>query len=318
MPTIKNLWASPDTYTQGREGCDVYWIVVHYTATQASAYNNAVYFSGGNRNASAHYFVDGGGTIYQSVPDDDTAWAVGNWYMNLRTISIEVVSDGRDFTDAEIEELKWLVGLLMEEHNIKADHVIRHYDVADYAIGGIVDPYKHCPAPYVNETKWKSLHDTITGGNDMPNYPGRTVDVYDANGTAAQKWKLEKVGDFYRIRSTTGAKDKCLDVYNGEAKHTGTVQIFPVNDTDAQLWVFEKCGGSWSGYYFVHPKKNTKLSLDVYNGDTRNLNRVWLYDNNDSAAQKWAILPNEDDTVTFISGKGTHPALDVYDGGRPF
>lgn len=318
MPTIENLWASPSTYTQGREGCAIEWIVVHYTATQASAYNNALYFSGGDRSSSAHYFLDGSGTIWHSVPDGDTAWAVGNWYMNLRSLSIEVVSDGRDFTDAEIEELRWLTLYLMDYYGIDADHVIRHYDVADYAQGGILDPYKHCPAPYVNRSKWNALHAIITKEEEVPTYPGRTVDVYDANDTAAQKWKLEKVGDFYRIRSTTGSRGKVLDVYDGKAVHTGSIQIFPANDTDAQLWTFEKCGGAWSGYYYIHPKKNSKVSIDVYNGDTTNLNRIWLYENNESAAQKWAVLPNEDGTVTFISGKGSHPAMDVYDGGRPF
>lgn len=194
MPTIENLWASTSTYTQGREGCAIGWIVVHYTATQASAYNNAVYFShGGSGSSSAHYFVDGGGVIYHSVPDGDTAWAVGNWYMNLRTLSIEVVSDGRDFSESEIDELAWLTQYLMDYYGIDADHVIRHYDVADYAVGSIVDPHKHCPAPYVDVAKWAKLHERITEGDNM-----EPVDVW-----AYQNKALEGTKDTYQILRDT-------------------------------------------------------------------------------------------------------------------
>ena len=159
---IRGLLASPSTYTAGRGGCDVEYIAVHYTATQASAYDNCRYFSGGNRNSSAHYFIDGSGTVWRSVPDADTAWAVGNFPMNQRSISIEVVSDGRDFTEEEIAELRWLVQRLRAQYGIPAENVIRHYDAVDFArragLGGSwVDPHKSCPAPYVDHDRWHDL-----------------------------------------------------------------------------------------------------------------------------------------------------------------
>ena len=159
------IWAHPSTYTRGRGGKKPEYIVVHYTASQASARNNCKYFSGGNRNSSAHFFADGSGTIYQSVAEGDTAWAVGNFDMNQRSISIEVVSDGRDFSSAEIAELTYLVQHLMQKYGIPASHVIRHYDVVDHVRQGrTLAPHKHCPAPYVNNAKWNRLHGIITAG----------------------------------------------------------------------------------------------------------------------------------------------------------
>jgi hypothetical protein len=159
---IEQYWASPDTYTRGNDGRE--WIVVHYTATNASALNNCIYFSGGNRNASAHYFIDDT-SIWQSVPEEDSAWHAGNWSINSTSIGIEVVSAGQDFTDGEIDRLAWLVGVLMERYGIDANHVIRHYDVADVApSGGTLDPHKRCPAPYVDAGKWAWLHDRIISG----------------------------------------------------------------------------------------------------------------------------------------------------------
>ncbi|ERL15963.1 MAG: peptidoglycan recognition family protein [Atopobium minutum] len=159
----KAIWASPKTYSNGRGGKKPEYIVVHYTASQASARNNCIYFSGGNRNASAHFFLDGSGTIYQSVAEGDTAWAVGNFDFNQRSISIETVSDGRDFTSAEIAELSYLVQHLMNKYGIPASHVIRHYDVAGLVrTGKTVSPWKYCPAPYINNSKWNALWKQIT------------------------------------------------------------------------------------------------------------------------------------------------------------
>ena len=144
-----------DHMTRGRSRA-VDRIVVHFTATLASARNNATYFARNEgQGASAHYFVDDiTPEIYQSVAEGDTAWHAGNWAMNCRAIGIEVVSAGEDFSAAEIQKLAWLVKKLMAKYGIGASGVIRHYDVTG----------KLCPAPYVSASKWAALKAAITGG----------------------------------------------------------------------------------------------------------------------------------------------------------
>lgn len=148
-----------DHMTRGRPGA-VDRIVVHFTATLASARNNATYFARNEgQGASAHYFIDDiTPEIYQSVAEGDTAWHAGDWAMNCRAIGIEVVSAGEDFSAAEIEKLAWLVGRLMAKYGIAASGVIRHYDVTG----------KLCPAPYVDAGKWSALKALITGGAAGP------------------------------------------------------------------------------------------------------------------------------------------------------
>ncbi len=166
---VEQYRASSQTYSVGRDGKRIEFIQIHYTSTMASAENNCIYFSGGNRGASAHFFIDGSGVIWQSVLEKDTAWAGGNLDINQRSVTIEVVSDGRDFSEAEIDELNDLVTYLMKKYNIPVSRVIRHYDVADYAtIGRTVDPYKPCPAPYVNNIKWFNLRERITSDEVLP------------------------------------------------------------------------------------------------------------------------------------------------------
>lgn len=144
-----------DHMTRGRSRA-VDRIVVHFTATLASARNNVTYFSRNEgQGASAHYFVDDiTPEIYQSVAEGDTAWHAGDWQMNCRAIGIEVVSAGEDFSATEVEKLGWLVRKLMAKYGIGASGVIRHYDVTG----------KLCPAPYVAASKWAALKAAITGG----------------------------------------------------------------------------------------------------------------------------------------------------------
>lgn len=138
------------------------YIVIHYTGTQASARNNVAYFSGGDRGASADWFIDDTG-IYAFNPDPRRwySWHCGDGHgaygiTNANSLGIEVVSDGRDFSEAEIERLAWLVGNLMQAYGIDADHVVRHYDASR----------KLCPAPYVDAAKWAALKKRITDGKD--------------------------------------------------------------------------------------------------------------------------------------------------------
>lgn len=102
---VEFIQASGANYTSGRGGRVIDGMAVHYTATSASAHNNLVYFSRPGAQASAHLFVDKDGAIRQSVRFEDTAWSVGNFAENQRTVSVEVVSAGEDFTEAQIGAL---------------------------------------------------------------------------------------------------------------------------------------------------------------------------------------------------------------------
>lgn len=212
MARVEQIWA-PDSISYAYNSPE--WIVIHYTATDASAYNNALYFSrGGSGDSSAHYFVDGGGVIYQSVPDGRGAWHSGNYECNTHSIGIETVSSGEDFSAAEVSELAWLVQRLMREHGIPADRVIRHYDVADCFGGYTLDPNKHCPAPYVDWGKWRALWKRITSGETEDE-----VQLVSNDGGSVYRLYNHGTG-FHHYTASAGEKDSLVNAgwrYEGEA-----------------------------------------------------------------------------------------------------
>ncbi|MCL1791479.1 MAG: N-acetylmuramoyl-L-alanine amidase [Peptococcaceae bacterium] len=149
-------------------------IVIHYVGALGSARDNCIYFAGASRGASAHYYVDFDGSVWQSVEDKNIAWHCGAergvsykhpYLRNSNTIGIEmcVRNDSKDktaesygwyFEDATVQGTIELVLELMSAYNIKSENVVRHFDITG----------KYCPNPYVyNHTKhvWKDFKESL-------------------------------------------------------------------------------------------------------------------------------------------------------------
>lgn len=149
------------------------YIVIHYVGALGGARANCQWYAGGDRGASAHYFVDFDGSVWQSVEDKDIAWHCGaKTYRhpecrNANSIGIELcvrnkgsqADTSRDwyFEDATVAAAIRLTRELMDKYHVPADHVIRHYDVTG----------KICPNPYVYNTTvhtWDSFKAAIVAG----------------------------------------------------------------------------------------------------------------------------------------------------------
>ena len=148
------------SYNRSRRNVAIKFINLHYTSTTAPAINNCKYFAGGNRNASADYFVDDNGIWeYNDPASGYYTWAVGDGrgrygITNSNSINIEVVNAGGPFSDKEIAYLCELVPYLMNKFNIPSSNVMRHYDASR----------KQCPAYYVDNGRWNELRQKITNG----------------------------------------------------------------------------------------------------------------------------------------------------------
>lgn len=129
----------------------VSYIVVHDTgnfkvgATDESHYT---YFNGGNRGASADYFVDDD-SISKLIKDDCYSWAVGDGkgkygITNSNSISIEMCVN----SDGDIEKTHQntidLIKFLMAKYKVPFEKVVRHYDASR----------KNCPQTLHTDANW--------------------------------------------------------------------------------------------------------------------------------------------------------------------
>ncbi|GCF92518.1 hypothetical protein NRIC_04090 [Enterococcus florum] len=124
------------------------YIIIHDVGTRSTAKNNVDYFFGGERYASAHYFVDDT-SIWQSVEDFHGAYHVGDGngiygISNVNSIGIEMCLPTGVVTAQTEQNTIELTKYLMKKYNIPISRVVRHYDASR----------KNCPAQFNLDGKW--------------------------------------------------------------------------------------------------------------------------------------------------------------------
>jgi hypothetical protein len=101
----------------------------------------------------------------------------------------------------------------------------------------------------------------------------RPVQLYDCNGTNAQRWTFGADG-------TLRAFGKCMDITWGGRSNGTRIQLWDCNGTGAQVWRV-------SGQAFVNPQSGR--CLDVPGANPVNSNQLQIWDCNATFAQKWQI-----------------------------
>lgn len=141
-----------------RKGKKIEYLVIHDTGNSgvgANALNHFKFFGGGNRNASAHYFVDDH-EIVQIIGDSFSAWHCGdnqgygralNGVRNCTSIGIELCINSDGNYGKAYENLVELVKNLIAKFNVPIKNVCRHYDVSR----------KRCPGTFFTKNLWEKF-----------------------------------------------------------------------------------------------------------------------------------------------------------------
>ncbi|MFJ8827041.1 lectin [Streptomyces sp. NPDC102467] len=111
----------------------------------------------------------------------------------------------------------------------------------------------------------------VAGANSANGTP---VQLYDCNGSAAQKWAVGSDG-------TIRALGKCLDVTSGGTADGTTVQLYDCNGTAAQKWAVSSAND------IVNPQADK--CLDVTGNNAANGTRLQIWTCSGGANQKWTV-----------------------------
>lgn len=149
-------------YNYSRRSSKPKYIVIHDTGNPgAGANNHYIYFNGGNRGASADFFIDSNNIIQTVNTDVNYSWAVGDGkgaygISNSNSCSIEMCleKDGMP-SEATVNNTIELVKYLMTYYGIGINNVVRHYDASR----------KSCPNSLManNWAKWNEIKSRING-----------------------------------------------------------------------------------------------------------------------------------------------------------
>lgn len=122
----------------------------------------------------------------------------------------------------------------------------------------------------------------VSGGSSAN---GANVQLYQSNGTNAQRWRVTHDSKGYVTLTNVGS-GKVLDVNGASTADGANVQQYASNGTWAQKWItIKNADGSYTFYSGLHDRK----VLDVYGGATSNGANVQLYEDNGTKAQRWTI-----------------------------
>ncbi|MFF1446057.1 ricin-type beta-trefoil lectin domain protein [Streptomyces sp. NPDC058295] len=104
---------------------------------------------------------------------------------------------------------------------------------------------------------------------------GTTVQLYDCNGSAAQRWTVQPDGSLQAL-------GKCLDVVGGSTADGAKAQLYDCNGTGAQRWSYNATTGD-----VVNTAANK--CLDVTDNSSANGARGQIWSCTGAANQKWQL-----------------------------
>lgn len=112
------------------------------------------------------------------------------------------------------------------------------------------------------------------------------LQLYKKNGTAAQTFRLEHMGNgYYRIINRKSGM--AVDVSGAKIINGRNIWQYPINGTDAQLW--QPVKNSDGSYTFIS-KLHSSYTLDLWGAKAVNKRNIHLYKKNGTAAQKWHLV----------------------------
>lgn len=150
--------------------------------------------------------------------------------------------------------------------------------------------YSVCDGVYTISSKLNTGLNLDIAGASLSN--GGNVQLYQGNGSGAQKFKITYVGNgCYTIDNVNSGKR--LDIAGGSAQNGANVQQYDKNGSDAQKWFIKSTN---DGYYTIISAASSKV-LDVKNGRAVNGANIQQYDSNGSDAQRFKL--------TLIDGSQT-------------
>ena len=141
------------------------------------------------------------------------------------------------------------------------------------------------------------------------------IQLFQSNGTDAQKWKLTKNNDGYYTISLATNPDYVLDVSGAVFNNLSNVQLYRRNNTNAQKWSIEKDN---DGYYIIY-SYNKKYVLDIYGASYNNGTNIQIYQDNGTDAQRFLLkkIPNEGANINYVDIKnGTYIISSAKDNNK--
>ena len=278
-------------YNKSTRSQAIKYIVIHSTGnTGDSAQNNHDYFSGGNRNASADFFVDDKNIIQIIDSDNYYSWHCGDGkgaygITNPNSIGIEMCgTDGGNISDITVNNTIELVQYLMKKYSIDIDHVVRHYDASR----------KSCPYQFQsnNWARWYDFKERLS------------------TKTIEGDWILDNTGWWYKHIDGSYTKDGWEKINNKWYLFDSRgYMLYGWQYSSADNWYYlgnASDGSMKTGWVLTDNKWYYMNSDGAMQIGWQKINNEWYYFDNSGAMQTGWIKDNGNDYLLYSNGAMAH------------
>jgi N-acetylmuramoyl-L-alanine amidase len=171
MNIVPMLIPASNKFTRPGTAMNPQYITVHETGNKsagATALAHAKLQQNGNsRQASWHFTVDSGDTIYQSIPTNEVGYHAGDSKGdgNMKSIGIEICVNADGYFEKAKENAVWLINYLMKKYNIPLANVVQHHHWSG----------KDCPRN-IRKSGWDAFIAQVKeGATPLNPYPGTLI-----------------------------------------------------------------------------------------------------------------------------------------------
>ena len=140
---------------------------------------------------------------------------------------------------------------------------------------------------------------------------GANIQLYEANDTAAQQFKVSHDSQGY-VTFTNVKSGRVLDLNGAIVKDAGNIQQYTSNGTRAQKWIVKQDGNG----YVVMSAINPNYILDLNGGSVRNGSNIQLHSVTGSNSQRWNITKyvSKDERINSLAAQNKNTLADgVYE-----
>ena len=140
---------------------------------------------------------------------------------------------------------------------------------------------------------------------------GANIQLYEANDTAAQQFKVSHDSQGY-VTFTNVKSGRVLDLNGAVVKDAGNIQQYTSNGTRAQKWIVKQDGNG----YVVMSAINPNYILDLNGGSVRNGSNIQLHSVTGSNSQRWNITKyvSKDERINNLAAQNKNTLADgVYE-----
>ena len=140
---------------------------------------------------------------------------------------------------------------------------------------------------------------------------GANIQLYEANDTAAQQFKVSHDSQGY-VTFTNVKSGRVLDLNGAIVKDAGNIQQYTSNGTRAQKWIVKQDGNGYVVMSAIHPN----YILDLNGGSVRNGSNIQLHSVTGSNSQRWNITKyvSKDERINNLAAQNKNTLADgVYE-----